>query len=135
MYNLLALIYFLFFLRLLSFPPSLFYHHLFNLILFNLVISISFPSHPAVHIETHLYLILILLLHLTTHALYRTFNHFTNIPSNYNSKHAHTHTHTLGSPVMSIEAAGINGWWKYAHAPFGMETFGWVSEWNIEWVR
>ena len=27
---------------------------------------------------------------------------------------------------MSIEAGGINGWWKYAHAPFGMETFGYV---------
>ena len=35
---------------------------------------------------------------------------------------------------MSIEAAGINGWWKYAHAPFGMETFGWVSEWVKHWV-
>lgn len=27
---------------------------------------------------------------------------------------------------MSIEAGGINGWWKYAHAPFGMETFGYA---------
>ena len=31
-----------------------------------------------------------------------------------------------GPAVMSIEAGGINGWWKYAHAPFGMETFGYV---------
>ena len=30
----------------------------------------------------------------------------------------------VGPPVMSIEAGGISGWWKYAHAPFGMETFG-----------
>ena len=29
-----------------------------------------------------------------------------------------------GSPVMSIEAGGIHGWRKYAHAPFGLETFG-----------
>lgn len=30
-----------------------------------------------------------------------------------------------GSPVMSIEAAGVNGWKKYAHAPFGLDnTFG-----------
>jgi transketolase len=29
-----------------------------------------------------------------------------------------------GAPVMSIEAGGINGWFKYAHAPFGMETYG-----------
>jgi transketolase len=29
-----------------------------------------------------------------------------------------------GVPVMSIEAGGIHGWRKYAHAPFGMETFG-----------
>ena len=29
-----------------------------------------------------------------------------------------------GSPVMSIEAGGIGGWFKYAHAPFGMEAYG-----------
>ena len=25
---------------------------------------------------------------------------------------------------MSIEAGGIGGWFKYAHAPFGMEAYG-----------
>ena len=35
--------------------------------------------------------------------------------------------YTLSGPaVMSVEAGGINGWWKYAHAPFGMETFGYA---------
>ena len=29
-----------------------------------------------------------------------------------------------GSPVMSIEASAAHGWRKYAHAPFGLETFG-----------
>ena len=29
-----------------------------------------------------------------------------------------------GVPVMSIEAAGIQGWQKYAHAPYGMVRFG-----------
>ena len=29
-----------------------------------------------------------------------------------------------GAPVMSIEAGGIGGWFKYAHAPFGMEAYG-----------
>jgi transketolase len=31
---------------------------------------------------------------------------------------------TPGSPVMSIEAGGIEGWKKYAHAPFGLSSFG-----------
>lgn len=29
-----------------------------------------------------------------------------------------------GSPVMSVEAAGIQGWQRWAHAPFGMARFG-----------
>jgi len=29
-----------------------------------------------------------------------------------------------GAPVMSIEAGGVHGWKKYAHAPFGMVAFG-----------
>jgi transketolase len=29
-----------------------------------------------------------------------------------------------GIPVMSIEAAGVQGWNKYAHAPYGMTSFG-----------
>jgi len=29
-----------------------------------------------------------------------------------------------GVPIMSIEACGTNGWNKYAHATFGMQTFG-----------
>lgn len=30
-----------------------------------------------------------------------------------------------GSPVMSVEAAGVRGWHKYAHAPFGIDnSFG-----------
>jgi transketolase len=29
-----------------------------------------------------------------------------------------------GVPVMSIEAAGSHGWSKYAHAPYGMNSFG-----------
>jgi transketolase len=31
---------------------------------------------------------------------------------------------TDGVPVMSVEAAGIQGWQKYAHAPYGMIRFG-----------
>lgn len=29
-----------------------------------------------------------------------------------------------GVPVMSVEAAGVHGWRTYAHAPFGMTTYG-----------
>ena len=29
-----------------------------------------------------------------------------------------------GVPVMSVEAAGVEGWRKYAHAPFGMTGYG-----------
>jgi transketolase len=29
-----------------------------------------------------------------------------------------------GVPVMSVEAAGAQGWTKYAHAPYGMSSFG-----------
>lgn len=29
-----------------------------------------------------------------------------------------------GVPVMSVEASGVHGWRKYAHAPFGLESFG-----------
>lgn len=29
-----------------------------------------------------------------------------------------------GAPVMSVEAAGIQGWERWAHAPFGMARFG-----------
>lgn len=29
-----------------------------------------------------------------------------------------------GSPVMSVEAGGIQGWQRWAHAPFGMSRFG-----------
>ncbi|CAM9415762.1 unnamed protein product, partial [Hapterophycus canaliculatus] len=29
-----------------------------------------------------------------------------------------------GSPVMSVEAGGIQGWQRWAHAPFGMTRFG-----------
>jgi transketolase len=29
-----------------------------------------------------------------------------------------------GSPVMSIEASGAHGWQKFAHAPYGMQSFG-----------
>lgn len=29
-----------------------------------------------------------------------------------------------GSPVMSVEAGGIQGWQRWAHAPFGMARFG-----------
>lgn len=29
-----------------------------------------------------------------------------------------------GAPVMSIEASGVAGWKKYAHAPFGLTAFG-----------
>lgn len=36
-----------------------------------------------------------------------------------------------GAPVMSIEAAGIEGWRKYAHAPFGMTTYGESAPGNV----
>jgi transketolase len=29
-----------------------------------------------------------------------------------------------GSPVMSVEASAAHGWQKYAHAPFGMQSYG-----------
>lgn len=29
-----------------------------------------------------------------------------------------------GVPVMSVEASGVHGWTKYAHACFGMNTYG-----------
>ena len=29
-----------------------------------------------------------------------------------------------GVPVMSIEAAGVHGWTKYAHASYGMNGYG-----------
>jgi transketolase len=31
---------------------------------------------------------------------------------------------TPGSPVMSIEASGVKGWAQYAHAPYGLKSFG-----------
>ena len=31
---------------------------------------------------------------------------------------------TDNTPVMSIEAGGVHGWQKYAHAPFGLTGFG-----------
>ncbi|RYY81310.1 hypothetical protein EON63_15705 [archaeon] len=28
------------------------------------------------------------------------------------------------TPIMSVEAAGVSSWYKYAHSPFGITTFG-----------